>query len=111
MPVGLSIGKLAFSALNKVEWLFTIVIVANIFLNNGAITFANKIWVALIVVILIVQTAWLLPALGNRAKAIISGENLPRSSLYWYFVITEFVKLAVLILFGVSLLKLIIQLI
>ncbi len=105
MPVGLSIGKLVFSALNKIEWVFTLVIVINIFLNISEIAFADKIWFALIVIILFVQTAWLLPALNNRAKAIISGKNLPRSSLHSYFVIAEFVKLSALILFGVDLLN------
>ncbi len=109
MPVGLSIGKLVFRALNKVEWFFTVIIVANIFLNNGAITFANKTWFAFILAILIIQTAWLLPALNYRAEAIISGKNLPRSSLHWYFVIAEFVKLAALILVGVSLLNAVIK--
>ena len=34
MPVGLSIGKLVFSALNKIEWIFTFVIVINIFCEH-----------------------------------------------------------------------------
>ncbi|HEV8082027.1 MAG TPA: hypothetical protein VGP55_02440 [Chitinophagaceae bacterium] len=107
---GVKHRQVVFSALNKVEWFFSVVIVAIIFLNNSAITFANKIWFALILAILIIQTAWLLPALNYRAKAIIGGKNLPRSNLHWYFVIAEFLKLVALILFGFTLLKLIIQL-
>ena len=110
MPVGLSIGKLVFSALNKVEWAFAILIVISIFLNSSKITSLDEIWFLLVAVILIVQTAWLLPALNNRAKTIISGKTLPPSSLHWYFVIAEFMKLLLLILFGVSLLNSIVQL-
>lgn len=110
LPLGLSVGTLVFGTLNKVEWVFTFVIVINIILSSIEITFVNKIWFALIVAILIVQTAWLLPALNNRAKAIIRGDILPRSSLHWYFIIAEFVKLAALFLFGVHLLKMTIQL-
>lgn len=105
MPVGLSVGKLVFSALNKVEWFFAIVIVAGIFLNRSALVSLDEIWLLIIAVILIVQTAWLLPALNTRAMAIISGKTLPKSSLHWYFVIAEFVKLSALILFGINLLK------
>ena len=105
MPAGLSVGKLVFSALNKVEWFFTVVIVASIFFNRDTQTSLDVIWLLIIVVILIVQTAWLLPALNTRAKAIINGKTLPKSSLHWYFVIAEFVKLSALILFGINLLK------
>ncbi len=109
MPVGLSVGKLVFSALNKVEWFFAIVIVAGIFLNRSVLASSDQVWLLVIVVILIVQTAWLLPALNTRAMAIINGKTLPKSSLHWYFVIAEFVKLLLLILFGINLLKLITQ--
>jgi len=110
MPVGLSIGKLVFSALNKVEWAFAIFIVISLFASGIKITSLDEIWFLLIVFILIVQTAWLLPALNNRAKAIISGKTMPSSTLHWYFVIAEFVKLALLILFGVNLLNSIVHL-
>jgi hypothetical protein len=109
MPAGLSVGKLVFSALNKVEWLFTIVIVAGIFFNRDTQTSLDVLWLLIIVAILVVQTAWLLPALNTRAKAIINGKTLPKSSLHWYFVIAEFVKLSALIIFGINLLKIITQ--
>jgi hypothetical protein len=109
MPAGLSVGKLVFSALNKVEWFFAIVIIASIFFTRDTQTSLDVIRLLIIVVILIVQTAWLLPALNTRAKAIISGKTLPKSSLHWYFVIAEFLKLVSLILFGVSFLNSIVQ--
>ena len=104
MPVGLNIGKLVFSALNKVEWVFAVLITIIIFLNRDKITSLNEIWFLIIIIILIAQTAWLLPTLKKRAKAIIAGTTLPRSSLHWYFVTAEFLKLILLITFGVSLL-------
>lgn len=110
MPVGLSIGKIVFSVLNKVEWAFAIVIVTSIFFTRSMQTSLDEIWFLIIVAILIVQTAWLLPALNNRAKAIINGKALPHSNLHWYFVIAEFLKLVSLILFGAILLNSISQL-
>ncbi len=105
MPVGLSIGKLVFTALNKVEWAFTIIIAISLLLISSEITSLDNMWFFIIVIILITETAWLLPALNKRAKSIIAGKTLPRSSLHWYFVIGELVKLLLLILFGVSFLS------
>ena len=104
MPVGLSIGSLVFGALNKVEWAFTLLILTGMFLNRSKTNFLDDVWFSIIVVILIVQTAWLLPALNNRAKQIINGKTLPSSGLHLYFVIAELVKLVLLFLFGISLL-------
>ena len=104
MPVGLSIGKIVFSALNKVEWAFAIFIVSGMFFKNDKVGYQAEISFLLILVILIVQTAWLLPVLNKRAKAIISGKTLPPSVIHWYFVIAELVKLVLLFLFGLSLL-------
>lgn len=109
MPVGLNIGKLVFSALNKVEWAFAILITIFIFFNRSKLDFANQSWFLVILLILIVQTIWLLPVLNNRAKAIINGETLPPSTLHWYFVIAELIKLVLLIVFGVSLLNSLVQ--
>ena len=104
MPIGLSIGKLVFNALNKVEWFFAILISICLFLLRNEISSMPALWLIVIVAILVTQTAWLLPALNNRAKAVISGKTLPRSMLHWYFVIAEVIKLVSLILFGFSLL-------
>lgn len=109
MPVGLSIGKLVFSALNKMEWAFAILITIFIFFNSSKLNVADETGFAVIVVILIAQTIWLLPALNNRAIAIINGETLPPSTLHWYFVIAELIKLLLLIVFGVSLLNSLVQ--
>jgi hypothetical protein len=63
------------------------------------------IFFLIIVSILIVQTAWLLPALNKRAKVIMNGKTLPPSDLHWYFTGVEFIKLLLLIFFGGGLLK------
>ena len=105
MHVGLSIGKLVFSALNKVEWAFVIIISVSLFFYASQIESMLVVFFLIIVLIMIVQTAWLLPALNKRAKAIISGKTLPSSNLHYYYVSLEFVKLLLLIFFGGGLLK------
>lgn len=105
MPVGLSIGRLVFNALNKVEWAFVIIISISLFFHAGQIQSILIVFFFIIVFILIVQTAWLLPALNRRAKVIIKGKTLPSSNLHYYYVSIEFVKLLLLIFFGGGLLK------
>ena len=82
MPLGLGIGKLVFNALNRVEWTFAVFIAIGIFLNRTEVTSLSILWYVITVVILIVQTAWLLPALDIRANAYIIGKTLPPSALH-----------------------------
>ncbi|MGH2565094.1 MAG: hypothetical protein ACRDE5_11305, partial [Ginsengibacter sp.] len=104
LPVGVSIGKLVFNALNKVEWAFAIITGISLFFYASEIKSLLVDFFLIIVAILILQTAWLLPALNRRAKAITNGKNLPPSNLHWYFTSLEFVKLLLLIFFGGGLL-------
>jgi len=46
-----------------------------------------------VVVALSLQTAWLLPALDERAAQAIAGETLPASPLHVWYVAAEGVKL------------------
>src|SRR5665647_2428931 len=70
MPVGLSIVKLVFSALNKVEWAFVIIISVSLFFYASQIESMLVVFFLIIVLIMIVQTSWLLPTLNKRAKAV-----------------------------------------
>jgi hypothetical protein len=105
LTVGLSIGKLVFSALNKVEWAFAIIIGINLLFFGSAIKPLFGDWFFAIFIIIVLQTVWLLPALNKRAEALISGKKLAQSGLHWYFTALEFIKLLLLILFGSGLLK------
>jgi len=105
MPVGLSIGKLVFSALNKVEWAFAIIISVSLLFYTSEINSMLTTFFLIIVLILVLQTFWMLPALSKRARAIINGKTLPTSDLHWYYVGAEFIKLLLLIFFGSGILK------
>ena len=65
LSIGLGIGRLVFSVLNKVEWILAAIAVSNLVV--GSADFAGR-WqlnlVFIAVAILIAQTFWLLPALG-----------------------------------------------
>ena len=106
LGLGLGIGKLVFSTMNKIEWLFAILILFYIFQ-------LKKIWtpknIAFFITILIlsIQSFWLLPALGKRADLIIAGNLPPKSSIHFYYIGLETIKFASLSFFGIKLLNLV----
>jgi hypothetical protein len=105
LPIGLGIGRLVFGALNKVEWVLAIIVCASaIIYGKPYLTVAN-ICLAIIVLILVLQTAWLLPALDARAGLHIQNKPLPKSNLHFWFVGAELVKVAGLFIAAFSLLK------
>ncbi|HVV06979.1 MAG TPA: hypothetical protein VHC96_22265 [Puia sp.] len=105
LPIGLSIGKLVFRALNKMEWAFAIIIVIGTLIDNGHL----NVWViagyGAALSLLVTQTIWLLPALEKRADARISGKTLFPSAHHRYFIAAELGKVIALFLSGICLLK------
>lgn len=105
VPLGLGIGRLVFNALNKVELVFAIVILINIFWQTSDILKWQNIAFAVPFALLLIQTFWLLPALDARAELHIQGQLVPPSNLHFYFVGMELVKIVGLSLFGITLFK------
>lgn len=98
LPIGLGIGRLVFAALNKVEWVFSSI-------KTIRKTNINPLYMV-VVLVLILQTVWLLPALDVRAQHYIDAKNVPHANLHFYFVIAEVVKVVALFIFGIKLFKL-----
>ncbi len=104
LPIGLGIGRLVFSVLNKVEWVFAIAIGISL-IKSGSLTSANAGLVYIPVVLLLLQTLWLLPALDIRAEMHIQGQVLTSSGLHIYYVAAEVIKVSCLFMFGIKLFK------
>lgn len=99
--IGLSIGRLVFSALNKVELFFMLVLLVSAFKMAW---FKKKkslrnILIALLV-LLLVQTFYLLPALDQRAVMIINGSIPSASYFHFYYVFFELSKVILLVIFS-----------
>ena len=105
IPIGLGIGRLVFGALNKIEWVLTIAILVSIYTKPAITGFKTKIPLMLIILILMVQTIWLLPALDIRAEMHINGEIVPHSNLHIYYVAGEVLKVFAIFFFGIKLFK------
>ncbi|MFZ6051193.1 hypothetical protein [Halocola ammonii] len=105
LKLGLGIGRLVFGALNKVEWVLALAIVADVLLAKSRMLKSRNLFPALAVTILLIQTFWLLPELDSRAELILQDEAVPESGLHIFYVIVELIKVVSLVIFGVQLLK------
>jgi len=98
LPLGLGIGKMVFSALNKVEWVLLVAyIILNILYFNSLKFLLNHHLLQAIIVILLLQTLWLLPGLIQRSELIISGKQPGASNIHIYYVVMEIIKVVLLI--------------
>lgn len=105
VPLGLGIGRLVFNALNKVELVFAIVVLINVFWQTSDILKWQNLAFAVPIALLLIQTFWLLPALDTQAELHIQGQFVPPSNLHFYYVGMELVKVVGLSLFGITLFK------
>lgn len=96
LSLGLGIGKLVFGVLNKIEMLFSVLLIimyAGIFKELNRWHFIAFITLVLIVLI---QSIFLLPILDDRADMIISG-NTPESTYHHIiYIVAEIIKLFLL---------------
>lgn len=104
-PIGLSIGKLVFSWLNRAEWMFTLVIFFNFFVTSKNLNYLKILFIT-ILGCLFIQSIWLLPLLDIRANLIISGHEVKSSFHHFYYVGLELIKAFCLLLLGIKILKL-----
>ncbi len=105
LPIGLGIGRLVFTALNKIEWVFAIAITVNLVFSKWQWMQLNSLFLIIPIILLLIQTLWLLPALDARAEMHIQGVVVPSSNLHFYFVGMELVKVTGLFFGGIRLFK------
>jgi len=106
LPLGLGIGSLVFKALNKAEWVFAILMAVDLFLlHRGMGINLPRVLFLIALLILIIQTLWLLPALDARIPLYQQGLEVPSSPLHFYYVGTEVVKVICLFITGIHFLR------
>ena len=101
LPIGLSIGRMVFKALNRVEWVFALSVLLCLVLNKEKWILTAHFFFLAAFAILIIQTAWLLPALDARAANYIQRLSVGNAPLHIYFVAGEALKVCCLVVFGV----------
>lgn len=105
LQLGLGIGRLVFSALNKVEWVLALCILLNLFFCKNPAIKNYHVFFIIALLILIVQTIYALPTLDHRAEMHINGMEVPPSNLHFYYVFMECIKVINLTIFGIKLFK------
>jgi hypothetical protein len=104
LVIGLSIGKIVFAALNRVEIvLSTITLVAII--SGNAFHIRRESFFLVAVAILLLQTFWVLPVLTERINMYVNGETPPQSSMHFYFIVLEASKVLLLIVYAFKLFR------
>ena len=98
LPLGLGIGSLVFSALNKIELvLAAALLLLHLRENAGRL---SRIILMTICIGLSLQILWLLPALKERASLIMSGSTPAPSSHHLAFGGLEVLKAILLLTLG-----------
>lgn len=94
LPIGLGIGRLVFRTLNRTEWAMAIIWLASAL--AGKTSFTSLMPALALIIILALQSLWLLPHLGRRADMIRAGLQPEGSSLHIYYIAGEAAKLLLL---------------
>ncbi|WP_067031162.1 hypothetical protein [Allomuricauda sp. CP2A] len=105
VPLGLGIGRLVFSALNKVEWVFALIILGNFVVGKAHFPSPRTTLYAIPLTLLVLQTVWLLPALNIRVELLLQGQEPENSYLHLYYEGMEIIKVVCLALLGTKLFK------
>lgn len=96
--VALDVGRVVFQALNKVELVLLVLLLLLVRASHRAKEYWA--WCAVLALIMILQSAWLLPELSARAGSIVAGVEPGPSIVHGAYAATEIVKLVTLLLLG-----------
>lgn len=91
LPVALDVGRHTFALFNRIELGLAVALLAAVI---AGVRRRNAIVaLVLILVLLALESVWLLPALDARAEMIMQGQVPPPSALHTFYVGAEAIKL------------------
>ncbi len=97
MELGVGIGRIMFTVLNKIELFFSFAILACLWLHGfKALNFITLLSLIIIALVVALQSIWLLPALDQRASLLLAGNPQPGHLLHLFYVVGEILKLILL---------------
>ncbi len=97
LTLGLGIGQLVFGALNKIEIVFSLLLLGFVGHQYQRLDNPVLIIIALLVSIIAVQSIWLFPILDARIDALQQGLEVAKTKHHLYYVVLEVLKVGVLI--------------
>jgi hypothetical protein len=104
LALGLGIGRIVFQTLNKIEIIFAVLMLVSLFIQRPKTKFPIYAF-AVILILLILETVWLLPVLDARAEQVINGTAAPFSNTHIFYIVFDAIKLLLLFALGVNLTK------
>lgn len=97
--LGVGIGRLVFTTLNRIEWVFAVMLCLALLAGRRD---ALRLWLyGAIAAIVLTQTFWLLPVLDARAQLLFDGHPAAPSYHHILFIAIEAAKWIALMAFGV----------
>jgi hypothetical protein len=103
LQIGLGIGRLVFRALNTVEVIFAVAIVAVVAAGHPPMRVVVALAIALVA--LAVQLLAVRPRLNRRTDKVLAGLEAPRSHAHYVYVGLEVIKAIALAVAGILLLS------
>jgi len=97
LNLGLGIGKLVFSALNKVEIIFSIILLFWLISQYKSLDFLTMFCLGIILLIIALQSLWLLPILNARVDNLLAGVEVVKTNHHLFYVAGEVLKVPLLI--------------
>lgn len=104
LRVGLGIGRLVFRALNAVEAILAVVMLAAVSLDPGPSRAGAIVALVAAAAVLVVQLLLVRPRLARRSNAVLAGKEAPRSHAHHAYIALEAVKVVTLVVGGTLLL-------
>ena len=103
LGLGLGIGRLVFWTLNKMEIVLCLLMIASIFKVRPGRTAVLSF--AMVAILLVLETVWLLPVLDVRAQQVIEGTAAPYSGMHVVYIVFDAIKAILLLTLGVVITK------
>jgi hypothetical protein len=105
IPLGLGIGMIVFHTLNKIEIVLCLLLALSFFMARPVRGKFALGALAVVALVLIIQTFVLFPMLDARARAVIDGTAPPFSPLHIVYIATDSIKILLLFILGANLAK------
>ncbi|MFK7979587.1 MAG: hypothetical protein AB8G86_06375 [Saprospiraceae bacterium] len=97
LTLGLGIGQLVFGALNKVELVFSFLLLGLVGYQYQQLDNPVLVIISLLIGIIAIQSIWLFPILDARIDALQQGLTPAKTNHHFYYVALEILKVGGLI--------------
>ena len=102
LPVALEVGRVTFQLFDRLEWLWAAALTAVAWRRHrlGALDRRALVTAALVLGIVLVQSAYFLPRLDERVSLVMEGKELQPSPLHTLSGVLEVVQAVALLVLG-----------